>query len=93
MVLHPSLPSPGDIAWLLWPSVKPKIYDHSEWNPSKYDDDNLTTKTTRRAFLLQMHKVDAALKNLLTIFCTLQKSFQYMEKCFKPIDESGILAR
>jgi len=36
--VHPSLPSESGIAQLLWSWVKPRIYDHLEWNPSESDN-------------------------------------------------------
>jgi hypothetical protein len=65
MLVHPSLPSPSGIAWLLWPWVKPKIYDHLEWRPGDYDD-NLTAKTTRRVFFVALLITNATNKNNTT---------------------------
>jgi len=38
ILVHPSLPSQSGIAKLLWCWVKPRIYDHLEWNPSEYNN-------------------------------------------------------
>jgi hypothetical protein len=37
MLVHPSLPSPTGLAWLLWRWVKPLIYDRMDWDQHEHE--------------------------------------------------------
>ena len=76
MLVHPSLPSPTGIAWSLWSWLKPKIYDHFEWNASESEDS--TANTINRSFfvVLLLNNEDDTDTKLLRVpkVCTLGRA-------------------
>ena len=80
MLIHPSLPSPAGIAWLLWPWLEPKIYDQLEWNASKSEDSELTANTTNRSFfVVLLNNEDNTDTKLLRVpmVCTLGRALTH----------------
>jgi len=97
-LVHPSLPSQSGIAGPLWSWVKPRIYDHVEWNPSGY---NLTDNAGCEIFFVVMFLEnedaidttieDATRTKLLQVPMESTEKPKYMKKCFKQKDEHGLL--